>query len=132
MIYQPTKSKQKYRLVAGRPEEVEAQVNKLIEDNWQFHGPLATSKCGQVVQPMIKYEHETGWALTPTAPFQITSTATYNIPQNQGTGISTSYNPRETTGEKFNPYRHTCGKDGDPGAVAPLDGKCKACQVGQV
>lgn len=23
--------------------------------------------------------------------------------------------------------KHTCGKDGDPGAVAPLDGICRAC-----
>lgn len=24
--------------------------------------------------------------------------------------------------------RHTCGLDGDPGAVAPLDGRCVACE----
>ena len=29
---------------------------------------------------------------------------------------------------KPNTQRHTCGIDGDPGAVAPLDGKCKACE----
>lgn len=25
--------------------------------------------------------------------------------------------------------RHTCGKDGDPGAVAPFDGHCDACDL---
>lgn len=26
--------------------------------------------------------------------------------------------------------KHTCGLDGDPGAVTPLDGKCAACDAG--
>lgn len=27
--------------------------------------------------------------------------------------------------------KHTCGIDGDPGAVTPLSGRCEACQVKQ-
>lgn len=29
---------------------------------------------------------------------------------------------------RIGPGKHTCGKDGDPGAVAPLDGHCNACE----
>lgn len=29
-----------------------------------------------------------------------------------------------------NRHRHTCGIDGDPGAVTPLDGHCRACESG--
>lgn len=34
--------------------------------------------------------------------------------------------PKMAAGLKT-PQKHTCGKDGDPGASAPLDGRCQKC-----
>ena len=77
--------------------------------------PIHSSHADLICQMIIK-----GSIITVKPP-DLSCLQSFNLPESGIVSIIPAIN---------SPYRrikHTCGKDGDPGAVAPLTGDCEAC-----